>query len=82
MRDGLHHFVLSVETGFQHGQSGRELRILFQVTYGQIAAENHLAAVVIHPSGDDVEQGGLSGAVGGDQSDALTFIDSERDILE
>src|SRR5439155_26145306 len=47
-----------------------------------LAEEQHSAAGRREIAGDDVEQGGLAGAVGADHGTALARGDRERDVLD
>ncbi len=71
-----------METGFEHSQLFGVLRVLFQVIYTKIAAENNAAAIITFFSGDDIQQGGFAAAVLRYQPYTLTFGNAQRYIFK
>ena len=47
-----------------------------------LAVEDHLAGVGMHGAGDEVEPGGLARPVGTDDTERLTFIDADAQIVD
>ena len=70
------------ETGVQHGRSFGKRGILFQISHFQIPAERDPPRLVILAPGNDVEQSRFARPVLRNQSDTLTFADSQRQIFE
>ena len=71
-----------IETGLQHRQVLRIIRMLFQIAHAQVAAISDFPLIIPFLSGQDIEQGGFSGTVLRYQTDALPFGHAERQILE
>ena len=75
--DQLHHRSTVIEAGFQHGQFSRINRALLQITYPQIPPEGDLSFVIAFFSGKDIQQSCLAGTILGNQSDTLSFRNTE-----
>ena len=56
---------------------GLEVRILRNVGEARAAAEHQIAGVGLDAPGEDLQQGGLAGAVGSDQAEAVAFLNAE-----
>ena len=74
--------ALMVETGIEHRVVGLECGCLFQESHLEVAPEDDVSAVVSLLAREYREQRGLTRAVLGDESHALSLSNRERDILE
>ena len=70
------------EAGLHDGHVLRIGRCLLEVCHPQVPSEDDASALGLFLAGNNVEHGGLSGAVAGNESDALALGDAETDIVE
>ena len=78
----FHRFVVGAEAGFEHRQLRIILRRLFEVSKSDVVAKYHPSFVVTFLSPDDVQQGGLSRSIAGNQSDLIPLGNAKRDIAK
>ncbi len=64
------------------GEAGSEDGLLRDVGEGGTLAQCDLAGVGRDQAGENAQQGGLAGAVGTDEGDAIALVDREGDVAE
>src|SRR5207244_9157661 len=65
-----------------HAAAGREDWILRHVADTNAAADGAGPAIRLHDAGQDLQQGGLAGAVGTDETDLVALEQPERQVVE
>ena len=60
----------------------RVLRVLRQIRDGDIPPADHLPLIALHDAGHDLQKRGLAGSVYSDQTDPLSGINPQRDVME
>ena len=80
--EDVHHLLHALAHHLLHGEGVVELRFLRQVAYAVAGRENHLALEGLVESGDDFQQGGLTGAVQTQHADFRSIEKGEVDVFK
>ena len=80
--DEPHRFVVGLEAGLDDCQLGGVRGRLFQIAYPQPVAVGDVAAVIVLFTGQDVEQRRFARSVFGDESYAVAFAHTQRNVFE
>ena len=78
----VHHLLDALLDDFQDGFVGVHLRLLLQVAYGIARSPDDFAAIGFLHTGDDLEEGGLAGAVQTDDADLGAVEEGKVNVLE
>ena len=79
---GFQHLYLGGHDLLEDGLVGHLDGLLLQVAHARALGEQHAALVGVLLAGYDVEHGGLAGAVGAHERQALVLLKAERHVVE
>ena len=78
----VHHVLHTLLDHFLDRLGRVQLRVLRQVAHRVARGKHHLALVLCLQTGDDLHQGGFTGAVQADDADLGAIVEGEVDVLE